>query len=373
MTFSFKQFSTLKEAVSTVTKTEFIDTMTQVYDSGDERLVRSIMELGSDIQIADVLKRVFATKLPKAESGAEERLASEIKKLGITPEQKLELAYAIESGAAYDIIGLMNKSVAKSAAISSCVNSSVKGASDLLNWLVGWNAKADAGTRGKAATEIFIIACGKNGRTPDKGDCIVDGVTIESKSLGTGFGGEFSISGKQSSFVEPVNAFKSGLSNIFNSKKIKVANEEEYGLGSAKRSGVVTGTHGAQLTASLQKTIDILMKEGKMTAKQIDSMFQKLINDSFPAASGLSLSVMSGKEINTQNFMVLWNAAAFAEYKSEEGFDVAMFFNRKAMQVISFKTPQDIIKMKDSIKPMNISYKVGIGQNKSIGGFEIKA
>ena len=373
MTFSFKTFKTLKEAVSTVTKTEFIDAMTSVYDSGDERLVRSIMELGTDIQIADVLKRVFATKLPKAESGAEERLAAEIKKLGISPEKKLELAYAIEDGSAFDIVGLMNKSVAKPAPISSCVNTSVAGAPDLLQWFVGWNAKADAGTRGKAATEIFIIAAGKNGRTPDKGDCIVDGITIESKSLGTGFGGEFSISGKQSSFIEPVTSFKNGLANLFNSKKIKVANEEEYGLGGAKRSGVLTGTHGKSLVTALQNTIDILKNEGKMSDKQIDAALQKLIVDAFPAASGLSLSVVSGGQIDAHNFMILWNAAAFAEYKFEEGFDVAMFFNRKAMSVITFKTPQDIIKMKDKIKPMNISYNVGIGQNKSIGGFEIKA
>ena len=373
MTFSFKQFEILKEAVSTYTKDEFLDAMKSVYNSGDERLVRSIMELGTDIQINDVLRRVFQIKLPKAEGGAEDRLATEIKKLGITPEEKVKLAYAIEDGTAYDIIGLANRSTASAAAISSCVNTSVKGASEMLDWFVGWNAKADAGTRGKAATEIFIIAAGKNGRTPAKGDCIVDGVTIESKSLGTGFGGEFSISGKQSSYVEPVGKFKAGLSNLFKQQGVVVTDENEYGLGSAKRSGTVTGTHGKLLTASLQKTVDILMKEGKMKAPQIDKAFQKLIVESFPAASGLSHSVMNGNNIDTHNFMVLWNAAAFAEYKDEEGFDLAMFFNRKAMQVITFKSAKDILAMADKLKPANISYNVGIGQNKSIGGFEIKA
>ena len=182
MTFSFQQFSDLKEAVSTVTRDEFLDAMKSVYDSGDERLVRRITELGADIQIDEVCARIFKNKAPKADAGSDATLARKIKELGVTPAEKVALAYAIEDGTAYDIIGLAKSARSAAADIKSCVNSSVPGAADLLAWYSEWKAKPDSSARGSASNEIWMITAGKNGKTPLLRDVQIGSSCLVSRS-----------------------------------------------------------------------------------------------------------------------------------------------------------------------------------------------
>lgn len=367
---NFKTFQQIQEAVS-MSKAEFLTTMTAIYDSGDERLINKITELGTDLMIDDVVEEIFKVKLPKAEGGAKETLSRMIKQLNISADDKVKLAQGIMDGTAYDIPGLARKTWGTPGPISSCVNTTYPGAMELLPWYVEWKAKADKGTRGAASTEIFMISAGKNGRTPPKGDCMVDGVTIESKSDKNGFGGEFSISGKQSSYLEPTANFRELLKKQFEKAGIKIKDDSKHGLGDAKKSGALTGGGGAALTTPMEATIGEFRKAGWNDAK-IQKMLADCVNGSFPAAKGLSTNFIKGGKFDAHEFMILWNAAAFAEYKHEEGFKLMMMFNRKAMQCVTFMEPVDIIKLSPRIKPFNISYNVGIGQNKSIGGFALK-
>lgn len=368
--FSFKTFISLDEAVSTVKKDVFLRYMSIAYDSGDERLIKHYLDSASNFKVKDVIRRNFAEKLPRAERGAEETLVQKISSLGLKGPEKVRLAEAIADGSAYDILGLIKGSIKKPKDISSCVNTSVAGAAELLPWYVAWNAKPDAGTRGKAATEIWIISAGKNGRTPNKGDAIVDGVVVESKSLGSGFASEFSISGKQSSFKPHVEIFKSELSKLYAEKKISV-DEDKHGLGRAKKSNRMTGRGRAALSDPLNNTYKALASVG-MSARQIDTEIVRIVNASFPQAANQSFSVVSNGTIDPSRFMSLWNACAFAEYKREEGFEYMAMFNRSEMKCVSFKTPKDILDSHENLGHYNISYDVGIGQNKSIGGFDFK-
>lgn len=370
---NFGQHAKIVEAVSTLTRQEFLDAMTNVYDSGDERLVRKISELGIDIQIDEVCARVFKTKAPKADNGADQVLARKIKELGVSPPDKLALAYAIEDGSAYDIVGLVKGSNKGSKDINSCVNSSIKGASELLPWYSEWKAKPDASARGSASNEIWMITAGKNGKTPPKGDVIVDDVVIESKSSAKAeFGGEFSISGKQGSFAEHANLFKSGLSALFKSKRITVKDENEYGLSNSKQKGVFTGSGGKAVAASLQRTIDILMRDGKMRSGDVDKAIQGLIKTSFGSAKTSPISVMDGNTINIQKFFQYWTACAFDEYKAEEGFDWMIMFARGANACRSFKSGQDILDLGNNFKSMVVTYSVGTGQNNSLADISFK-
>lgn len=371
MTFKFKEYTILSEAIKDMNRQQFIEFAGKLFDEGDERVLNKVLDLGADLKVDDIIAETFATKLPKAENGADEKLANEIKKLSIAGEAKVKLAEGMRDGKAYDILGLVKRARKSETAISSCVNSSYSGAMDLLPWLVEWKAKPDAGTRGVASTEIFMISCGKNGTTPPKGDCMVDGVVIESKSSKSGYGGEFSISGQQHSFRPRVETFKANLSQVFAKKGIQLDDHNKYGLGSGA-SGAISGAGGKSMTTALNETIKVLRKAGMKDAT-IDKTFQKLINDSFSyAKSNLSLSVMNGGEIDLHSFLTLWNAVAYDEYKSEEGFQWAIFFNRSSGNCVSFKEPQDIIDFKDRLKLVSISYAKGIGQNQSIGGFSIK-
>lgn len=367
---SYNLLKSLNEEVM-VSKKEFLQTMKSVYDSGDERLINKITTLSFDLMIDDIVEEIFKQKLPKAEGGAKETLARKIKELSIGPDDKVELAKAILDGTAYDIIGLLNSSVQTPAAIASCVNGSVPGAISLLTWFVEWKAKANAGTRGAASTEIFLIAAGKNGKTPTKGDCLVDGVAIESKSDKDEISGEFSISGKQSSYAEPVAKFRAHLGAAFIKHKIEVQDEMKVGLGDEKKSGALSGPQGTALQNSLQAAVDLFVK-AKLSDADINKIFVGACQAAFPAAKGVSFKVIKSKKIDAYDFMILWNACAFAEYKHEEGFDAMMMFNRKAGAVVSFKTPGDIIAAHGRIKILTLSYNTGIGQNKSIGGFKYK-
>lgn len=359
----------LQESVSTVKKDVFLRYMSKVYDKGDERLIKRYLDTAAVIQVEDIIKATFAEKLPKAESGADKTLTNKIVSLGLRGPDQVNLANAILSGSAYDIPSMLKAARKSPVKIDSFVGS-VAGAKELLPWYVDWRAKADASTRGTAASEIWLISAGKNGRTPSKGDAIVNGVAVESKSSNGGFDGEFSISGKQSSFKEPTAKFKSGLSAVFKKHKISVE-ESEYGLGSARKSNSLNGKDGKSMIESLQRTVDVLV-EAKVSLKSIDSILGGLVVDSFPSAKGLSFSVLNGNKIDAQAFMTLWNAAAFAEYKAEEGFDVMLMIDRKASLALTFYEPKDILDVSSRLKHKNISYEVGIGQNKSIGGFGFK-
>ena len=171
-----EQANELLEQVSSISQKDFIKMMKDVYASGDERLVRNMLEVGSNLQVNDVADRIFKVKLPKAENGAKDTLVKKVIDLGLSPEDKLTLIHAIESGDAYDIKTMLRAANKTPYDLNKMVDTSIDGASELLPWFVEWTAKngPDKGTRGKASTEIFIIAAGKNGRTPPKGDCMVD-------------------------------------------------------------------------------------------------------------------------------------------------------------------------------------------------------
>lgn len=366
----FTKFAAITEQVSSVDKKTFLRYMSIAYEKGDERLIKKYLDSATELQVSDLVSSTFKQKLPRAERGSSKTLMNKIMELGVSSKDKVQLAGAIQDGSAYDILKMLNKSVKSPVSISSCVNSSIAGAEELLPWYVGWVAKPDSGTRGKASTEIWLISAGKNGRTPDKGDAIVDGVAVESKSARDSFSSEFSISGKQSSFKEPTARFKSGISELYKKKKIKV-DESQHGLGSAKKSGAISGVSGKSLSTALNNTAEALSSAG-MNARSINLEINRLVNDAFPSARGISFNVMDGKGIDANKFMTLWNACAFAEYKSEEGFDIMSMFNRKSFSVVSFKTPKDILDSHDRLKHNTISYEVGIGQNKSLGGFGFK-
>mgnify|MGYP001113288690 CR=1 FL=1 len=372
MTFSFQQFSDLKEAVSTVTRDEFLDAMKSVYDSGDERLVRRITELGADIQIDEVIARVFKNKAPKADPGSDATLANKIKALGITPSEKVELAYAIEDGSAYDMFKMMNGSVGASKPISSCLTG-VKGADDLLEWYVAWRAKTDSSALAAGASEVWIITAGKGGTTPAKGDAQLGNIKVEVKSdKGKGFSGEFSVQGKQNTFEIPVGLFRSELAKLFAKKKITVKDDGEYGLGSRKGKGKISGAVGKSVEAALNKTIDILMKEGKMKATAIDAEFQKMIKASFPVAKNKTISVMDKDRINVKKFFHLWTACAFEEYADREEFEYCVMFDRSSKLVRTFKSGNDILALGDNFNCSALTYSSGAGQNSSLAQFSFK-
>ena len=360
----------LDEQVSSINEKDFLRLMRDVYNSGDERLVRNILELGGNLQVEDVAKRIFQEKLPKAEKGAEQTLVRKIVGLGISQEEKVKLINGIESGEAYDIKKMLKSAHKTPYELSSMVSGSFKGADELLPWFVDWTAKPDAGTRGKASTEIFIIAAGKNGKTPPKGDCMVDGITIESKSTKGAFATEYSISGKQSSFKEPVQKFQAELSKMFTSYSIKVPKDtSKLGLGSGKKSATLNATTSQKHSGPLQNTVKLFSDSGMRDA-QIETVLTKCIKAGFPLAKSVKkLSFMNKGQIDLRKFYVLWNAYAFEEYKAEEGFDVMAVFNRKKGQVITFYKGSDLIDVEARIRPGLITYAVGAGQNKSIGGF----
>ena len=367
MTFSFKQFTGLKEAVSSVTRDEFLDAMKSVYDSGDERLVRRITELGADIQIDEVCARIFKIKAPKADAGSDATLANKIKQLGITSQEKVELVYAIEAGTAYDIMGLAKSARSAPVDIKTCVNSKIAGATELLPWYSEWKAKPDSSARGSASNEIWMITAGKDGKTPAKGDVQLGTKFIESKSSAKKtFEGEFSISGKQNSYIEPTGKFKAGLAALFKQKKITMDNEDNYGLSGSKTKGMISGNASKPVATALQKTIDALMKEGKMKANAVDSALQKLIKDSFPNANTTTSSVMNGNSIDIKKFYLNWVACAFDEYAAEEGFDLMMMFSRGSDRVKSFYSGADVMKLGDNFKCMIVTYNRGAGQNNSL-------
>jgi hypothetical protein len=114
------------------------------------------------------------------------------------------------------------------------------------------------------------------------------------------------------------------------------------------------------------------LSDAGMSYSQIDKELVRMVNLSFPQAEKQSFSVVTKNGVDVSRFMTLWNACAFSEYKREEGFEYMVMFNRKQMQCVSFRTPKDILDSHEKLGHYNISYDVGIGQNKSIGGFDYK-
>lgn len=360
----------LTEAAS-MSKADFMAAMQAIYDSGDERLVKKAVDLGSDIMVEDIINDLFAQKLPKAESGANEKLALEIQKLRIPGDQKVELANGMLDGTAFDILGLMKRARKKPTPVASCINSKFKPmvSKEFFEWFNEWKAMPDAGARGRASNEMFIIAVGKNGRTPPKGDCEVDGVFIESKSAAGGFGGEFSISGKQGSMFPVAEDFQRKLFSKLDSLSVdtkQLPADLPFGSGGSDKKKSMP-----QFLAAINKSIEALM-EGGMSVSEINKWWVDTTNAVFNNP-GLSEKCVEGKgEINVQNFLALWNACAFQEYKLEEGFDLMVMFDRKAGQCITFYEGKDILALKSNLRTITFSMKKGFGQNNSIGGLEFK-
>jgi len=357
----------LAEAVGKLSKEEFLKMVAKLYDEGDDKVISRIADAAYDIRIEEIVEKIFKTKAPNAVAGAQDILSNKIKGLNISAFEKAELTQAILDGTAYDIIKLTKKSRLQPTSVDSCVNKSFKGASQILPWYVSWNASV-SGARGKAATEIFMITAGKNGAVPDKGDAIVDGVKIESKSYAATFGSEYSISGKQGSMFPITKAFDKRAIAFLKKNGATMKQSTNVVFGSATSSGKKSVE--SEMRPSMERFIKALLDAGT-THAEIEKFLILTTNAVF-GARGLSLQMFAGDKFLIENFLAVWHACAFSAYKKEEGFDIMSIFNRKLLQVITFNTAADILKVAPRMSHKSFSHIKGFGQNDSIGGFEYK-
>ena len=132
-------------------------------------------------------------------------------------------------------------------------------------------------------------------------------ITIESKSTKGSFETEYSISGKQSSYVEAVVRFKAALDTKFKQYDVKVPKDtKDLGLGSAKKSGVINATTGPKLAGPLQKTVDLFRDSG-MRDQQMTKILTECIQAAFPLAKGsIRMQFITRGVIDVRKFYVLW-------------------------------------------------------------------
>ena len=367
---------------TTLSKSDFISAMSKLYDMGNEEAIERAASMMADIQVEETIDRIFTKKAPSSSPQNKEKLALEIRKLKIDPDDKVNLIRGIEDGSAYDIESAINAKGKYN--LKSMVNKSYPGADKLLRWLVEWDASPDSGKRGKASTELFFIIAGKNGRTPTKGDAIVNGTAVEIKSYKGSFNYEFTVNGQQNNGKVPRDAWVAEARKLYSKQKLMKNwyKGTPFGfvtaavpVGGKKFSSPVNdnaspGKNATHLGATMNAFCSELQNSG-MDWQAINAWILKTTSKVFSSKKYAGLC-WNGKEFDTHAFLMVWNCCALDYYKKEEGFDVITCVNKSKLQCVTLSSGNDMWKMRKEIEPFAISNKLMPGQNSSVAAGSIK-
>ena len=365
-----------------MSKDAFIKAMGDLYDMGNEEAINRASSLSADIQVEETIERIFKIKAPRSAEQNKEKLALEIRKLKVAPQDKVKLIQGIESGEAYDIEAAVNaKGTYK---LSKMVNSSYPGAKELLRWFVEWDASPDSGNRGKASTEMFFILAGKNGRTPDKGDAIVNGKAVEIKSYKGGYNYEFTVNGEQGNGFKPRDAWVAEAKKLYTQRKINKywykGTPFGFVVGAVPEGGKKfkmpiqgdskPGKNYNHLSATMSAFCAELQNSG-MEWERINAWIIKTTAKVFGSGKYPGLC-WNGKEFDSHAFLMVWNCCALDYYKRLEGFDVITSVNKKTLSCITLSSGKDMWKIKKKVVPDAISNKGMPGQNSSVAAGAIR-
>ena len=375
----YKEQRELFEKVS-MSKDEFVKAMIQLYDMGNQEAIERASNMMADIEVERLVNQIFDEKAPNAAEASREKVMLEIKKLKIAGDEKVELAKGILSGDAYDIAGAVRKKgVVK---LQSIVDKKYKGAMELLPWFVKWDASPGAGNRGKASSELFFIIASKNGRTPTKGDAIVDGINVELKSYNSAkYNFEFTVSGKQHYGDVIRDAWAAEAEKMYKSKgkafhkkywveyeKNPAIKEMPFGVSRGKKAGA----NYLQLTAPMNALCFNLQTNGGMSTAQVNKWVNSTTKKVFKSRSIPDLPIWDGKKFHRTLFMQHWTACAFDHYKSIDKWNVITSIAKNSMTMISLTDGKQLIALGDAVKPYGISMNSMPGQNSSIAAGYIK-
>lgn len=359
-----------------MSRAEFTKAMQALYDTGDDEAIERAASMMVDIRVEREIEKLFADKAPNASPQASEKLALEIKRLKIPPEAKPKLVEGIYNGEAYQIHkGLTKKGPVK---LQSLVNSAYPGAKELLPWFVRWDASVDKSKRGIASSEIWMVLAGKNGKTPTKGDAVVDGKAVEVKSYKKGFNFEYTVSGQQHNGVPIRDNFVKQAEALFKQKnlyrKYWVNIEKEQGwvmpLGTSRTKGV--GLNHAHMTGPMNSFCFYLTKHGGMSVKQVDTKIKQMVNSSMKTSVKMTAPIWDGKKFNRYNFLKLWASCGFDYYKKEEGFDMLSMIDKDSLEMLTIRNGQEMLSYGDKLKPAGIAMNGMPGQNSSVSAGSIK-
>ena len=126
-----KETERLEESVD---KKTFMGAMRKLHASGDEEMIDRAFGMMADVMVEREIAEIFDVKAPKAAPTEREKVALEIKKLKITPDEKIELVKGINSGEAFQIHKALRKTKRKIDLYS--ITGPYKGAKELLPWFV---------------------------------------------------------------------------------------------------------------------------------------------------------------------------------------------------------------------------------------------
>ena len=371
----------LFEKVS-MSKKDFVDSMAQLYDMGNDEAIARASSISADIQVEETIDRIFDTKAPKSAKQNREKLALEIRKLKIPAQDKVKLAQGIEDGKAYDIEAAI---AAKNFySLKKMVDKSYVGADKLLRWFVEWDASPDSGNRGKASTELFFILASKNGSTPSKGDAVVNGTAVEIKSYKSSFSYEFTVNGQQGNGFGPRNDWISLAKKLYKQKKLMKywypgtpfgfvigavpAGGKKFKL-PAKESQ--PGKNYDHLSATMSAFCYQLQESGGMSWQEINGWIIETTAKVFGSRKYPGLC-WNGKEFDSHAFLMVWNCCALDYYKKEEGFDVITSVNKSSLSSISFASGAQMWKFRKRVIPDAISNEGMPGQNNSVAAGTIR-
>ena len=365
-----------------MSKKDFVDAMTQLYDIGNDEAIERATSISADIQVEETIDRIFKVKAPRSAEQNKEKLALEIRKLKIPSPDKVRLIQGIEDGTAYDIeAALASRSFYS---LKKMVNKSYVGADKLLRWLVEWDASPDSGNRGKASTELFYIIASKNGRTPTKGDAIVNGEAVEIKSYKTSYSYEFTVNGQQGNGFKPRDKWIASAKQLYSQRKIMKdwykgtpfgfvvgavpAGGKKFKL-PAKESQ--PGKNYDHLSATMSAFCFNLQKSG-MKWQEINAWIIKTTSSAFESSKKYNGLCWNGKEFDAHAFLMVWNCCALDYYKKEEGFDVITSIKKSSLSSITLGSGQDMWKIRKIVIPDAISNKGMPGQNNSVAAGTIR-
>ena len=354
-----------------LSREDFITAMSQLYDMGDQEAINRAATMMADIGVEREVERIFSEKAPKAASVSKDRLAIAIKKLKIDADDKVKLANGIYTGDAFDFSKVLNTS-GKVVSMRSIVNSSYPGAADLLPQLVSWDDSPDSSKRGKGKTELFMIIAGKNGRTPTKGDALVDGVAVEIKSYKGSLSYEYTVSGKQNNGVPLRDAWIDEAKALYRKRGLmkKWYKGTPFGLGGG------TGKNFKSMHQVMSAFCMELQNHEKnpMPWNQINAWIVKTTHKVM-GVSGTKYSTMvwdSDGKLDVHNFLRMWASCGLDYYKQEEGFDKLIMINWKSLDCIVVNSGKDMMKLGNRLNPLAISNNGMPGQNGSVSAGSVK-
>ena len=373
---------------NSMSKSDFIAAMSKLYDMGNEEAIDRAASMMADIEVEETIDRIFSKKAPNSSPQNKEKLALEIRKLKISPDEKVNLIKGIEDGSAYDIESAIRAKGKYD--LKKMVNSSYPGADKLLRWLVEWDASPDSSKRGKASTELFFIIAGKNGKTPTKGDAIVNGTAVEIKSYKGSFNYEFTVNGKQHNGEVPRDDWVAEAKKLYSQKKLMKywyrgtpfgfvisavpKGGKKYKMierGKAKvNDNASPGKNASHVGATMNAFCSELQNAG-MSWQSINAWILKTTAKVFSSKKYNGLC-WNGKEFDTHAFLMVWNCCALDYYKKEEGFDVITCVNKSKMQCVTLSSGNEMWQMRKQIEPDAISNKLMPGQNSSVAAGTIK-